>query len=274
MTSAAVDDIFGDLPAAKEPERKKKKAKKLKPSQDTFYRTPLKPAHLLKSILKPPTPITTTPEGHRLNTDEEAETSHNADSGPPTENSGTDAESAPIGPSLPKAGTGNHNDDSDEGEDEGETDDDVVAREKALLAEIALIKARMAASKAKAQQSQSQTAAAEAQPSPPPVRSPASGGDSGGGSQQQSRKRRVSFLMDQPKKRVTVDLNAVFSKITKVRLERENGFCGRWSGVCLLILFLGLTLCTRDDSSQGTAVSILTNAVRSLLTIMLSCPRL
>eukprot|EP00750_Incisomonas_marina_P018397 INCI2930.1.p1 GENE.INCI2930.1~~INCI2930.1.p1 ORF type:complete len:388 (-),score=82.77 INCI2930.1:72-1235(-) len=222
MTSV-VDDIFGDLPAAKEPEKHKKKAKKLKPRQDTFYRTPLKPAHLLKGILKPPTPITTTPKGHQLNADEGPEAPHDADSGLGTTTSSSGTESAPIGPSL---STGAASDDSGNGaeataakssncngdneeDDKGEPDDDVAAREKALLAEIALIKAQMAASKAKAHLD---SAEVQSSPRAPSVES-----------SQPSRKRRVSFLMDQPKKRVTVDLDAVFSKITKA-LSNDKKF--------------------------------------------------
>lgn len=227
MSTVESDDIYSNMPAAKEPANKKHKKDKMKKKSSNKKKkkgiqdTPLKPPPE-KGILKCPTPITTTPDGKLLcSVPNDVNTSK-------ISSAIVELQEIPhhqcIGPSMPAhflkhdAQTHGSVEQKNDKKLEGQTDEldesdkvtGTASREKALLAEIALIKARMATKKKQNQQSlhKSKTGVHA---------TTNTGKNSASLFSSSGRKRhRVSFLMDQPKKKVTVNIAHVLKRIEKV----------------------------------------------------------
>jgi len=224
--SSVVDDIYGDIPAAKEPPKKRTK-KTPKPRADTFFRTPLRPANSLKGILKPPTPITTTPDGTPLSGDAVDHPRVNVETESATTAAGVAAQDSsastdecqdPAEEAGSPALDNSTSTDADPQDDSTTEADAAAARARDLQLEIQRLKAKMAARSRNGDSDPATTAEATTSSSTPSDNDSAASASSG-----QPLKRRVSFLMDMPKKKVQVDIESVLGKIQKA-LQRDKKF--------------------------------------------------
>mgnify|MGYP007044700445 CR=1 FL=1 len=242
-------DIYGDLPeipqALVEQKKKKKKHKKKLGKGKKKLRQIVIPPPPEKGILKASTPISTKPDGTPLNS-ENASTTTTTTTNNVTEpsNSGssdaenstalssttssssstssdtvtsTAADAVPIvGPQMPTMST------AAAVTDTSKPTNDVELKKRQLEAEIARIKARLAAKhKAEAEAEASAHSGETTSVKPATVSTPVNR-DSPATTNTPSRKRRVSFLMDQPKKHVKVDISSVLVRIEKFLLSDKK----------------------------------------------------